>query len=65
MRIIGEHTITEDTSDHTCLDDIDFTLDKRDNGDQQLDQVAEGGVEETTIYFAKTKGQLFRAIMSG
>lgn len=61
--LIGR-TITEDTSNHTCLDNVDFALDKCNDGDQQLDKIAEGGVEKTTIHFAKTEGQFFGAVMS-
>lgn len=50
-RLRARLTVTEDTADHTGLDNVDLTLDQRNDGDKEFDQVTEGGIEQTAIDF--------------
>lgn len=55
-----EETIGQDGAEHGGLHDAQFTLDQSEDRNDQLDGVAEGGVEQTSEGVADAEGELFR-----
>ncbi len=60
----GLLTVTQDGACHGRLDNVNVTLDKGEDSDEELDDIAESGVEETTPSVAQSSGEFLRAAVS-
>lgn len=57
-----EQYVGEDTTDHGGLDNVEFTLDQSENGDEQLDGVTKRRVEQTSPGITEPAGELLCGI---
>lgn len=54
-----QQRVAQDRSDHASLNQPDFSLDERQDGDQEFYGVSECSVEETSEGVSHSKGELF------
>lgn len=55
-----EQQVGQDGADERGLDDDNLTLDESEDGDDELDSIAKGGVDEAAEGLASAQGNLFR-----